>query len=308
MIRRVVATSMLLVGLVATGCTIEASDLEETEERYLERIQTAIAPLTENNKAFDEIYQENSSSRSRFVEQLQEVPVQNRIIRVFRALQRIRPPTRFFNDQRRLLEALIPMSPAARAGQELADAGDVVKASTRFAHTAVLYQRALTETSGRFCNVAATSPTERDLCDPLGILPGAGYGQRLHGALADGAAEFVPRAFTFVAQSWSNADVANYLESIGSSLVDGVEELRDTIRKLVPTDEFAADQRVLESYFDDLVRVSTSIADAAADNPGRLRSLFPESQRIVRQAADDLSEGIRPAVAVWFFPSEGSND
>lgn len=297
------AASVLLVALAASACTIEASDLEATEERYLDRIRAAVRPLVENTKAFDEIYQQNTTSRSRFVEQLEDVPVQSRIIRVFRSLQRIRPPTRFFNDQRRLLEALIPMSPTARTGQELADDEQVIKASTRFAHTVVLYQRALTQTSGRFCNDAATSATERDLCDPLGILPGAGYGQRLHAALADGAAEFVPRAFTFVGQSWSNQDVAAYLDSIGPALVDAVEEIRDDVKALVPTDEFAADQRVLEAYFDDLVRVSTSIANAAKSNPARLRTLFPESQRIVREAAEELSEDIRPAVAVWFFPT-----
>lgn len=308
--RRVVrlAAGVLIAGVVATGCTLEASDLEETEERYLERIGDAMAPLRATTESFDEAYQD-TRVRSRFTEQLQEIPVQSRIVDVFRRLQRITPPTRFFNDQRRILAGLVAMSPVARIGQELADGGEVIKASARFAHSVVLYQRALTATSSRFCLVAATTAAERDLCDPIGILPGAGYGERLHSALARGSAEFGPRAFLFVGQSWSNLDVATYLQSIGPSLVEGVEDIRDRIRNLVPPDEFAADHRTLEKYFTDLVEVSGGIADAAKDNRARLRTLFPESQRIVREAAGALSEDIRPAVAVWFFPSgDDTND
>lgn len=298
---------ILLFGVFATGCTLEASDLEETEERYLERINDTIAPLRATTKAFDETYQE-TRDRARFAEQLQEIPVQSRIVDVFRRLQGIRPPTRFFNDQRRVLAALVAMAPVARAGQELADGDEVIKASSRFAHSVFLYQRALTETSSRFCLVAATTAAERDLCDPIGILPGAGYGDRLHSALARGSAEFGPRAFLFVGQSWSNLDVATYLQSIGASLVDGVEEMRDKVSRLIPPDEFAADHRTLNAYFTDLVEVSQDIADAAKDNRARLRTLFPESQRIVREAAGNLSEDIRPAVAVWFFPSGDDTD
>ncbi len=298
-----VAASVLLLGLFATACTIEASDLGETEERYLERIGDELSPLRDTTKAFDEVYQE-TRSRTRFADQLKVIPVQTRIVRVFREVQRIRPPTRFFNDQRRILQALVAMSPVARSAHELANDDQVIKASTRFAHTVVLYQRALTDTTSRFCLVAATSASERDVCDPIGILPGGVYGDRLHSALAKGSAEFSPRGFLFVAQSWTNLDVANYLQSIGKSLVDGVVQTRDQIRKLVPPDDFAADHRVLEKYFSDLVRVSDDIAEAAENNRARLRTLFPESQRIVRNAADELSEDIRPAVAVWFFPSE----
>ena len=308
--RRVVrlAACVLIVSVFGAGCTLEASDLEETEERYLERIGDAIAPLRATTKSFDEAYQQ-TRDRSRFAEQLEDIPVQSRIVDVFDRLQQIRPPTRFFNDQRRMLQALVAMAPIARVGQELADGGEVVKASARFAHTVVLYQRALTATSSRFCLVAAITAAERDLCDPIGILPGAGYGDRLHSALARGSAEFGPRAFLFVGQSWSNLDVATYLQSIGPSLVDGVQDIKSRIDDLVPPDEFAADHRTLVKYFTDLVEVSADIAQAARDNRARLRTLFPESQRIVREAAGDLSEDIRPAVAVWFFPSgDDTND
>ena len=86
--------------------------------------------------------------------------------------------------------------------------------------------------------------------------------------------------------------------------MDGVREARDEIRKLVPTDRFVQDHRIIEEYFTDMTRVSERIAEAARRAPERLRSLFPESQRLVQSAARRLSEDIRPAVAVWFFPSE----
>lgn len=304
---RRVAACVVLAGLFATGCTLEASDLEETEERYLERISDAMEPLRTTAKSYKEAYGD-TRVRARFAELVEGMPVQSRIVDVFRRLQRIRPPTRFFNDQRRILAALVAMSPVARVGQELADSEQVVKASARFAHTVVLYQRALTNTTSRFCLVAATTAPERDLCDPIGILPGAAYGERLHSALAKGSAEFAPRASLFVGQSWSNLDVSTYLQSIGPSLVDGVKDIRSRIEDLIPPDEFAADHRTLVKYFSDLIEVSQDIADAAKDNRERLRTLFPESQRIVREAAGALSEDIRPAVAVWFFPTGDDAD
>jgi hypothetical protein len=158
--------------------------------------------------------------------------------------------------------------------------------------------------SSRFCLVAATSPAERDVCDPVGILPGGVYGDRLHGVLARASAEFTPRGFFFVARVFDNDEVARYLQSVGPSLVDGVTEARDDIRKLVPSDEFASDHRIIEEYFVEVTELSEAIARAAERRPERLLNLFPESQRLVRRAADQLSDDVRPAVAVWFFPSD----
>lgn len=295
--------SGLLLATVLTACTIEPSDLEETEEQYLETVEKELRPLRQSTEAFDRAYQ-NTTSRTRFLSGLEDIPFRRRIVRVFGELRKVRPPPRFFDDQRELLEALVAMAPVVRAAEELAAEKDFVKASTRYAHSYVLYQRALTEQSSRFCLVAATSAPERDLCDPVGILPGAAYGDRLQRVLARASAEFTPRGFLFVARTFSNNEVARYLQSIGPSLVDGVRDARDDIRKLVPPDEFASDQRVIEEYFADVTRLSDQIAEAARRRPERLRTLFPESQGLVQRAGNELSEDIRPAVAVWFFPSD----
>jgi hypothetical protein len=61
---------------------------------------------------------------------------------------------------------------------------------------------------------------------------------------------------------------------------------------------------VLKDYFTDVTRVSHQIVAAANDDRRRLFRLFPETQRLVQRAGDQLSENIRPAVAVWFFPSD----
>lgn len=300
--RRVLGVLACGLAILAGGCTIEAGDLEETEERYLERVRSALAPLRAVYSAFEEAYALDNADR--FESSLDAIAPQGRIVRVFREVQDIRPPPRFFDDQRRLLETLVAMSPVARSGQELVAQDELVKASTRFAHTSVLFHRMLPRLSSRFCVVVARTAAERQHCDPLGILPGAGYGERLHSALARGSAEFTPRGFLFVSQAFSNTQVAAYLNSIGPSLVEGVSNTAKDVEALVPPDEFAADHRVITSYFDDFLRVSRSIDAAAESNPARLRSLFPESQRIVDRARDRLSEDIRPAVAVWFFPAE----
>lgn len=295
--------AVLLAGLVLTGCTIEASDLEETEEQYLQRIERALEPVRDSTQAFDKVYQ-GTRRESVFLDGVEKIPHRSRIVRVFRRIQDITPPPRFFRDQRRLLRALVSMAPVAKDAEELAGSGELIKASARYAHTYVLYQRALVEHSSRFCLVAATSAAERDLCDPVGILPGAGYGERVHEILAKASAEFTPRVFTFVAKVFNNDSVATYLKSVGPSQIDGVEYARDEIRKLVPPDEFAADHRILESYFTDITRLSERIYAAARSNPRRLFSLFPESQALVRRTGNSLSRNIRPAVAVWFFPSD----
>ncbi len=292
----------LLVGLVGAACTIEPSDLGETEERYLEEVETALRPLRESTARFDQLFQK-TSSRSRFLSELKRVPAGSRFVRVFRSLDAMEPPPRFAADQRLLMRTIAELAPVLKTAEQLADQEEVVKSSARHAHVVVLYQRSLLEYTSRFCLVAATSAAERDLCDPLGILPGAAYGDKLHAILATASAEFTPRGFMFVAASFTSDDVAAYLRSIGPSLVDGVREGRDEIRKLVPPDEFAADQRVLEEYFTDITRVSDQIASAARTNPPRLRRLFPESRQIVNRANRALSEDIRPAVDVWFRPS-----
>ncbi len=292
----------LVAGVVLTGCTIEASDLEETEEQYLQRVERTLKPLRDSTEAFDEIYQD-TTRRSVFLDGIEKIPYRRRIIRLFRNLQDVTPPPRFFRDQRRLLRALVDMAPVARSAEELAGGGELVKASSRYAHAYVLYERALVGHTSRFCLAAATSAAERDLCDPVGILPGAGYGDRLHDILAEASAEFTPRAFFFLAKIFDEEENARYLRSVGPSQVDGVATARDELRKLVPPDEFAADHRILERYFTDITRVSSQILFAANNN----RSLFSqirESQRLVRQAGNGLSRNIRPAVAVWFFPSE----
>lgn len=293
----------LLAALLLSSCTIEASDLEVTEENYLKKIESALLPLRQSAEAFDKVYQ-GAGRESSFLDGVEKIPYRARIIRVFRRVQEITPPPRFFRDQRRLLRALVSMAPVARSAEELAGSGALIKASARYAHTYVLYERALVDDSSRFCLVAATSAAERDLCDPVGILPGAGYGDRLHKILASASAEFTPRAFTFVAKVFNNASVATYLKSVGPSQIDGVKYARDEIRKLVPPDEFANDHRILEEYFTNITRLSERIYAAAKSSPRRLFTLFPESQRLVRLAGNSLSRDIRPAVAVWFFPSE----
>lgn len=298
-----VLSGSLLAAVLLGGCTIETSDLEVTEESYLQEIERALLPLRQSTEAFAKVYQ-RTTRESVFLDGVEKIPHRSRIIRVFRRIQKITPPPRFFRDQRRLLSALVSMAPVARAAEELAGSNALIKASARFAHTYVLYERALVEDTSRFCLVAATSAAERDLCDPVGILPGAGYGDRLHEILAKASAEFTPRAFTFVAKIFNNDSVATYLKSVGPSQIDGVKYARDEIRKLVPPDEFAADQRTLETYFTNITRLSERIYAAAKSNPPRLFTLFPESQRLVRQAGNSLSRNIRPAVAVWFFPSD----
>ncbi len=293
---------LLVVSALATACTIEPSDLEETEEQYLERIEGVLRPLRETTATFQRLYQD-TDSRSRFTEDLKRVPASARMVTVFRELDDINPPPRFESDQRRLMRTLAEMVPPTRKAQELAREDEYVRSSAAHARVTVLFQKSLLEYTSRFCLVAATSAPERDLCDPTGILPGAGYGDRLHGVLARASAEFTPRGFFFVGRTFSSEEVAEYLESVGPTLVDGVERARDEIRQLVPSDEFASDQRVLEEYFTDIVRISSDIADAAANNPDRLRRLFPESRTVVSRARSRLSEDIRPAVAVWFFPS-----
>lgn len=292
----------LAAGLFLTACTIEASDLGEREERYLERIEKALEPMRDSSEEFERVYQ-NTATGPRFQDRLTKVRFRARVVRMFKDLREITPPPRFVDDQRRLLTAFVDMAPVARAAEALIGEDQLVKGSARYAHSYVIYERALTRESSRFCLVAASSKAERDLCDPVGILPGAGYGDRLHAILARASAEFLPRGFLFVAQVFNNSEVARYLQSIGPSLIDGVREARDEIRKLVPPDQFAADHRVIEEYFIDISRVSQQISVAAHENPRRLRSLFPESQRLVRDAGGKLSDDIRPAVAVWFFPS-----
>jgi hypothetical protein len=296
------AAGGLLLGMLFTACTIEPSDLGAKEERYLQRIEKALAPMRKNTEDFERVYQKTKTSGP-FDEELEKIPFRSRVVRMFKDLRKITPPPRFFGDQRRLLEAFVDLAPVASAAEELVREGHNIKASARYSHAYVIYDRALTRYSSRFCLVAASSKPERDLCDPVGILPGAGYGDRLHAILARASAEFVPRGFQFVGQVFNNSDVARYLQSIGPSLVKGVEDARDAIRQLVPPDEFASDHRVIEEYFTDITRVSQRIIVAANRNPGRLHTLFPESQRLVRQAGAKLSDDIRPAVAVWFFPS-----
>jgi hypothetical protein len=289
--------------MLLTACTIETSDLEATEEEYLEQIERAVRPLKDGTEAFVKAYQD-AQSRPTFLDRVDKITYRSQVVRAFRETRDITPPPRFFRDQRRLLQALVKMAPVVRAAEELRGQEEIVKASARYAHANVLYERALVKHSSRFCLATATSATERDLCDPVGILPGAVYGDRLHATLAKLSAEFVPRGFSFVARVWTNDEVAQYLDTIGPSLVESVRDARDAIRGLAPTDEFAADHRVLQDYFIDLARLSEQISRAAVTNPRRLNSLFPESQQLVRSAGGRLSEGIRPAVAVWFFPSE----
>jgi hypothetical protein len=293
---------ILLVSALATACTIEPSDLEETEEQYLERLEGALRPLRETTATFQRLFQD-TDSRSRFTEDLKRVPASARMVSVFRDLDDMEPPPRFSSDQRRLMRTLAEMVPPTRTAQQLAREDEFVRASSAHARVTVLYQKSLLEYASRFCLVAATSAGERDLCDPAGILPGAAYGERLHSVLARASADFTPRGFFFVGRTFSSEEVAQYLTSVGPTLVDGVQRARDDIRQLVPPDEFAADQRVLEEYFTDITRISADIAEAAANSPDRLRRLFPESRTVVSRARSRLSEDIRPAVAVWFFPS-----
>ncbi|HYZ93633.1 MAG TPA: hypothetical protein VFA34_14765 [Actinomycetota bacterium] len=299
---RVIASAFVATALLA-GCTIETSDLEVTEEEYLQQIERAVKPLKDTTEAFDRIFQK-TTRRATFLDGIEKIPYRSRIIRVFREIQEVTPPPRFFRDQRRLLRALVSMAPVARAAEELAGGEEIIKASARYAHAYVLYERALVLHSSRFCLVAATSAAERDLCDPVGILPGAGYGDRLHEILARASAEFTPRAFFFLAKIFDNEEVARYLRSVGPAQVDGLAMARNEISKLVPPDEFAADHRVLREYFINVTRVSHQIVDSANNNPRRLFTLFPETQRLVERAGGQLSESIRPAVAVWFFPSK----
>ena len=297
------AVGVVLVGTLATACTIEPSDLEETEEQYLERIEGVLRPLRQTTATFKRLFQD-TQSRSRFTEDLKRVPAAARMVAVFRELDDITAPPRFATDQRRLMRTIAEMVPPTRTAEQLAQQDEFVRSSAGHARVTVLYQGSLLEYASRFCLVAATSAGERDLCDPVRILPGAAYGERLHGVLAGASAQFTPRGFLFVAQTFSSEEVAEYLTSVGRTLVDGVQQARDEIRQLVPPDEFAADHRVLEEYFNDITRVSEEIAEAAGNNPDRLRRLFPESRQIVSRARSRLSEDIRPAVAVWFFPSE----
>ncbi|MGH2760742.1 MAG: hypothetical protein ACRDKJ_14420 [Actinomycetota bacterium] len=293
---------ILLVIVASTACALEPSDLGETEERYLERLEGVLRPLRETTATFRRLFQD-TDSRTRFTEDLKRVPASARMVSVFRDLDEMEPPPRFSSDQRRLMRTLAEMVPPTRTAQQLARDDEFVRASAAHARVTVLYQKSLLEYTSRFCIVAATSAAERDLCDPAGILPGAGYGERLHGVLARASAEFTPRGFFFVGRTYTNSEVAEYLTSVGPTLVDEVERARDEIRRLVPPDEFAADQRVLEEYFTDISRISANIAKAAVDDPDRLLRLFPESRTVVSRARSRLSEDIRPAVAVWFFPS-----
>lgn len=292
----------LILGLTATACTIEPSELEETEEQYLERVEGVFRPLRETTAEFTRLYQD-TDDRDEFRDGLKEVRAAAAMVDVFRQLDGITAPPRFFPDQRRVMRAIAEMVPISRTAEQLADREEMVQSSTRHAHVSVLYQRTLLEHTSRFCLVAARSASERDLCDPLRILPGAAYGDRLHDVLSDASAEFTPRAFSFVAQVFTRDEVADYLQSIGPSLVEAVREARDSIRQLVPPDEFAADHRVIEEYFDEITRISQEIAEAARENPTRLQRLFPESRQVVNRARARLSEDIRPAVAVWFFPT-----
>ena len=293
---------ILLMALGTTACALEPSDLEETEERYLEQLEGVLRPLRETTATFLRLFQD-TDSRSRFTEDLKRVPASARMVSVFRELDGMEPPPRFASDHRRLMRTIAEMVPPTRTAQELAREDEFVRSSAGHARVTVLYQRSLIEYGNRFCIVAATSAPERDLCEPAGILPGAGYGERLNRLLARASAEFTPRGFSFVAQTVTSEEVAGYLKSVGRTLVDGVRTARDEVRQLVPPDEFAADQRVLEEYFTDFTEISEQIADAASDNPDRLRRLFPESRTVVSRARSRLSEDIRPAVAVWFFPS-----
>lgn len=297
-----VLVSALLLCVVAGACTIETSDLEATEERYLDKLNDVLEPLRRTAEEYEKVYQD-TRGRSSFENGVKGIRATSRIVRVFRSLQKTTAPPRFYRDQRALMRSLGDVALAANSAEKLARNDDIVKASTRFAHSMVLYDRMLLDRSARFCLQAAPSAGERDLCKSLKILPGAAYGERLHAILANASAEFTPRGFMFIARAFTNTEVADYLRSIGPALVDGVEEARDEIHKLIPPDEFAADHRILTDYFDSITRVSKQIAQAAQSNPDRLRSLFPESQRLVERAGGRLSKAIRPAVAVWFFPS-----
>lgn len=295
-------TALVAAALLASACTIEPSDLEETEERYLTRLTEALEPMRQNAEAFEKVFQE-TTSHDRFVSDLKNLRAIRRLARTGRAVQRMRPPPRFARDHRRLLEALVDMAPVAQSADRLAQREELVPSAAQHARAVVIYHRSLLGYSPRFCVVAAASAAERDLCDPLGILPGAAYGERLHAALAEGSAEFTPRGFLFVSRAFFNEEVAEYLRSVGPDLLKGLRTARNGIRELVPTDEFAADHRVIEEYFLGITEVSEEIVQAANSNPPRLRALFPQSQRLVDRARERLSEDIRPAVAVWFFPS-----
>lgn len=293
---------LVLVVSVAGGCTVEPNQLEEREEAYLARVRTALLPLRDRTRQFDTVFQQ-TRSRTRFVEALKNIRAFEGIRRSGSQLQRITPPPRFHNDVRRLLRSLAETVPVSELAAVHASREDVVKSATRYAQVVVMYEQALVGTSPRFCQVAANTRRESDLCAPLGILPGAAYGEQLRLILANLSAEFTPRGFLFVARVFGNDEVAQYLQRVQPDIVTGLERTRNDLRRLVPTDEFAADHRILLGYFDQFLELSRQISDAAQTNPSRLHALFPRSQQLVNGARDRLSRGIRPAVAVWFFPS-----
>jgi hypothetical protein len=293
---------LALITSLAGACTVEPNPIDAREEAYLARVRTALLPFRDRARRFDPVFQQ-TVRRERFLDGLKDIRAFEGIRRSGAQLQRIAPPPRFFGDIRGLLRALAEAVPVAEVAAEEASQDKVVDASVRHAQFVVTYERTLAATSPRFCQVAATTRREADLCAPLGILPGSTYGERLRLALARLSADFTPRGFLFVARAFSNEEVAQYLQRVQPSIVRAIERTQTTLRRLVPTDEFATDHRLLLGYFDQFVALAREISDAAQSDPSRLHALFPRSQQLVNRTRDRLSKAIRPAIAVWFFPS-----
>jgi hypothetical protein len=292
----------LLLTTAATACTLEPSQDEELEDAYLAQVRNAVSPLRARAEDYVRVFRE-TEDRERFEAELKKIRAYRSVERVRIRVRRLTPPPRYSADHARLLRTLQEMQPVSSLAGILANESNLVPAAVRHAQFVATYDRALTEYSGRFCLVAAHTGGEADLCDPLGILPGGVYGDRLHASLARLASIFAPKAFLFVSPVFTNDEVAQYLRRVQPDIVDALTTTRREIRRLVPPDEFVQDQQVIETYFGDFLELSQAISAAAQSNPPRLRTLFPRSQRIVNEAREKLSDDIRASVDVWFEPS-----
>jgi hypothetical protein len=224
----------------------------DPNKEYFASVRAARALTAQNFENFNSIFGRTWPLRQALIAALEEAGVGVAFDGTVEALQGITPPTDLETDHELLLAATTELARLDQQAADAVNANDLISFSLYNGQMGIAVARMLGQLSPAYC-LSLSEPGEDPAaaCQPQDPLPGGTYGAELHEEL---------RAFTpaiglagsgaAFALSLSPEEIAEIIRTEIPQVVSLLEDTRERIEALTPTDEFEADHDLLLAFFD----------------------------------------------------------
>ncbi|MCH8283344.1 MAG: hypothetical protein IIC20_02060 [Chloroflexi bacterium] len=274
---------------------------EEAEAQYLGRVEEIAAPRRQAAGEIQRALTEGPQLRSETLARIRDTGFDVGHEEQLRAAEALTPPGTLRGDHDLyvawLQESGIPLSRelTAKATDE-----DVVGAVVALIDYRVPFFRLLATVSPAFCRALGV-PQGLSICDRGDDVPFGDYGERFRTLAVDLGAESQRTNALFPALRPEEGLTA--VAAIQPALVQGLESILESVRKLDPPDELRQDHDRFIQAVDDLLGSARDISQAAeAQDFGELLAGLRRANLYAASLERSISPVARPLVAFLFPP------